>query len=180
MFLARGNSAVCQFCRKVRTTSSLHQRQGSMSPFRTMLMFRSHTAALPSPVYNDPLPSVYCSPPRCACPYVLNSLAQVSLCFISSWYHQEHSSSPMPKPPWEPSSCRGQQWSKWPWGSIALSGSPWSAVPTPFPITTLCANSMHGALWDYGYHGNSVWSCAGLVQCCAVCNCTFLSQSFLT
>ena len=51
--------------------------------FRTMLMFRSYTAALPSPVYNDPLPSVYYSPPLCACPSVQNSLAKC----LSSLYH---------------------------------------------------------------------------------------------
>ena len=48
-----------------------------------MLMFRSYTAALPSPVYNDPLPSVYYSPPLCACPSVQNSLAKC----LSSLYH---------------------------------------------------------------------------------------------
>ena len=60
-------------------------------------MFRSCTAALPSPVYNDPLPSVYCSPPLCVRPYVQNSLAQVSLLFVPL-YHHEHSPSPIPNP----------------------------------------------------------------------------------
>ena len=49
-------------------------------------------------VCNDPLPCMYCSPPLCARPYVQNSLAQVSLLFVSLWYCQEHSPSPIPSP----------------------------------------------------------------------------------
>ena len=46
------------------------------------------------------IPSHVCTAPHplCARPYVQNSLAQVSLLFVSLWYCQEHSPSPIPSP----------------------------------------------------------------------------------